>query len=198
MTIILTLAAGYALKHALFPGMNAASVTPHNPDDDEEEEQPDPPRNFTPSQLREFDGKPDKDGEPKPVYLALNGTVFDVSQGRNFYGPDGPYEKFAGHECGVALAKMSFDEVHLDDYEGCQTLNFGEKTELDGWMEKFQYYRNYPIVGRVVPTTKLPPRDKKWTLQEMQQANKKNQEKIPDGYAAAPIYIAVKGKVYDM
>lgn len=69
--------------------------------EEEEEEEEEPPRNFTLEQLKKFDGK-----EDRPVYLSLKGTVFDVSRGKQFYGPGGPYEVFAGRECGVALAKM--------------------------------------------------------------------------------------------
>ena len=48
-----------------------------------EVELPDPPRNFTRSQLAAFDGtKEDKTGADKPVYLSMNGIVFDVSKGR--------------------------------------------------------------------------------------------------------------------
>ena len=54
----------------------------------EEEEEEDKPRNFTAKQLLNFDGsKDEKSGEDKPVYLSVNGIVFDVSDGRNFYGP---------------------------------------------------------------------------------------------------------------
>ena len=89
LSIILTLAAGYAVKQIMV----------YKPDpaiDDEEEEEADPPRNFTAQQLLEFDGKPGKDGTDKPVYLSVNGIVFDMSTGRDFYGPGGPYELFAG------------------------------------------------------------------------------------------------------
>ena len=39
-------------------------------------------RTYTPKTLREFNGE---DG--RPVYLAVRGRVFDVTPGRNFYGP---------------------------------------------------------------------------------------------------------------
>lgn len=163
----------------------------------EEEEKPDPPRNFTLKQLSHFDGKKDeKTGDDKPVYLSVNGIVFDVSDGRNFYGPNGPYEAFAGHECGVALAKMSFDTAHLDDLAGCETLNHGEKMELDGWIEKFTYYRNYPIKGRLVPDEKLKSLTARILTKEDLAQNAGDGE-LPEGYAAAPIYVGAGDKVFD-
>lgn len=161
----------------------------------EEVEEPDPPRNFTASQLRHFDGTPDGP-ENKPVYLAVGGIVFDVSEGRNFYGPEGPYEKFAGRECGVALAKMSFDEEYLDDVEGCESLNFGEKTELEGWIDKFTNYRCYPVKGRLIPTSKMPAPERVLTKHDLEEHNGTGE--IPEGYAAAPIYVGAGDKVFDM
>ena len=164
----------------------------------EEPKEVDPPRNFTAAQLARFDGKKDeKTGEDKPVYLSVHGIVFDVSNGRNFYGPDGPYEAFAGHECGVALAKMSFDTEHLDDLAGCETLNFGEKTELEGWIEKFTYYRNYPVKGRLVPDEKLKPLATRILSKEDLSKHTGTQE-IPPGYASPPIYVGAGDKVFDM
>jgi hypothetical protein len=53
-----------------------------------DKEEPDPLRNFTAKQLRHFDGTRDeKEDTDKPVYISVNGTVFDVSDGRGFYGP---------------------------------------------------------------------------------------------------------------
>jgi membrane-associated progesterone receptor component len=67
--------------------MNASTIVT-------EDGKPDPPRNFTLAQLSQFDGSRDeKSGEDKLVYLSVNGIVFDVSKGRSFYGPGGPYEK---------------------------------------------------------------------------------------------------------
>uniref|UniRef100_A0A7S4NEZ3 Cytochrome b5 heme-binding domain-containing protein n=2 Tax=Odontella aurita TaxID=265563 RepID=A0A7S4NEZ3_9STRA len=164
--------------------------------EEEAVEEEEPPRNFTAMQLKHFDGtKDEKTGEDKPVYLAVKGIVFDVSSGRDFYGPGGAYEMFSGHECGVALAKMSFDEKYIDDFSW-ESLNFGEKTELDGWIEKFQYYRSYPVKGRLVPEKSIPPSDKTVSTEEL--AKNDGSMEIPEGYAAAPIYVAAGGKVFDV
>lgn len=170
-------------------------LKPEKPQD--EEEQPDPPRNFTKQQLRYFDGnKDEKTGEDKPVYLSVNGIVFDVSDGRNFYGPGGPYEKFAGRECGVALAKMSFDESGLDDLEGIGSLKYAEKMELENWIEKFRDYRCYPVKGRYVPDSKMPDPERVLTNEDL--AKNSGDGEIPEGYAAAPILVGAGEKVYDM
>lgn len=175
----------------------SASLIADTKDMPEEEEQPDPPRNFTAKQLRYFNGeKEDKGDDLKPVYLSVNGTVFDVSDGRNFYGPDGPYAAFAGRECGVALAKMSFDEEHLDDFDGCTKLNPGEKMELEGWIDKFTYYRPYPIKGRLIPDQCMPSPERVLSKEELAKNNGKGP--TPEGYATPPIYIGAGDKVFDM
>jgi membrane-associated progesterone receptor component len=158
--------------------------------------EPDPPRNFTLQQLSYFDGTKDDRGDDKPVYLSMNCTVFDVSDGRNFYGPGGPYERFAGHECGIALAKMSFDAALLDNFD-FDTLNFGEKTELEGWIDKFTNYRCYPVKGKVIPDSLLPDESRALTAEDLA-ANDGTTTAIPEGYAVAPIYLGAGDKVYDV
>jgi len=165
---------------------------------EEEEEETEPPRNFTTKQLKYFNGENDeRTGEAKPVYLSMNGQVFDVSDGRNFYGPDGPYASFAGRECGVALAKMSFDTEHLDDLAGCKDLAYGEKDELDNWINKFTYHRNYPVKGRLVADDYLKSLTDRTLTREDLSKHKGDAEEIPEGYAAAPIYIGAGNKVFD-
>jgi membrane-associated progesterone receptor component len=109
----------------------------------------------------------------------------------------GPYEKFAGKECGVALAKMSFDEQYLGDLKGCGQLNFGEKTELEGWIEKFTYYRNYPIKGKLVDDDVLNALASRTLSKDDLAKCNGEQEEIPEGYAAVPIYIGAGNKVFD-
>lgn len=162
-----------------------------------DEDKPDPPRNFTSEQLKFYDGNMDENTqEPKPVYMAVNGIVFDVSNGRDFYGPGGAYELFAGHECGVALAKFSFDTTYLDDLKGCETLNFGEKEELNGWIDKFTHYRMYPVLGRLVPDDKLPDQNRVLSKEDIAPFN--GSSDIPEGYASPPIYVGAGDKVFDM
>lgn len=44
--------------------------------------------------LREYDGTDNS----KPIYLAINGTIFDVSASPAFYGPGGHYHHFVGRD----------------------------------------------------------------------------------------------------
>ena len=88
-----------------------------------------------------------------PVYLSVRGRVFDVTSGRNFYGPGGPYENFAGRDASRGLACGSFDEDMLtkdlggplDDLKG---LGNEEMEALQGWEERF--LEKYLVVGKLI------------------------------------------------
>ncbi|MCJ1282538.1 hypothetical protein MMC26_001861 [Xylographa opegraphella] len=105
-------------------------------------------RSFTPPELKPFNGE-----NNMPVYLAVRGRVFDVTPGRNFYGPGGPYENFAGRDASRGLASGSFDEDMLtknlegplDKLEG---LGPEELEALRGWEERFS--EKYLVVGKLV------------------------------------------------
>ena len=66
---------------------------------------------YTPRTLAVHDGT--GKGDDDRILLAINGKVFDVSSGRNFYGPGGPYGNFAGRDASRGMAKQSFDEEML-------------------------------------------------------------------------------------
>ncbi|CAK7202599.1 Dihydrodipicolinate synthase [Sporothrix eucalyptigena] len=115
----------------------------------------DPPatvfRTYTPRTLLPFDGK-----EGRPVFLAVRGRVFDVSSGRNFYGPGGPYENFAGRDASRGLASHSFDEEMLTkDLDGpldpLNDLTAEQLDALQGWEERFD--GKYLVVGRLISVT---------------------------------------------
>lgn len=93
--------------------------------------------NFTPRTLLKHNGE-----KGQAVYLAVKGKVYDVSAGRNFYGPGGPYENFAGRDATRGLACQSFDEDMLTkDLDGplddCSDLSEEQLENLSGWTERF-------------------------------------------------------------
>ncbi|KAK4103431.1 cytochrome b5 [Parathielavia hyrcaniae] len=103
---------------------------------------------FTPRTLLPYNGE-----NNMPVYLAVRGRVFNVTPGRNFYGPGGPYANFAGRDASRGLACSSFDEDMLTkDLDGpLDTLSDLGPAELDtlrGWEERFE--DKYLVVGRLV------------------------------------------------
>ncbi|XP_014519430.1 membrane steroid-binding protein 2 [Vigna radiata var. radiata] len=110
---------------------------------------PEPPRQpvqlgqVTDRELRAYDGSDPN----KPLLMAIRGQIFDVSTGRNFYGPGGPYAMFAGKECSRALALLSFKPEDINgDLEG---LGESEFTILEDW--EFKFIEKYPKVGLLIP-----------------------------------------------
>ncbi|XP_057523585.1 membrane steroid-binding protein 2-like [Amaranthus tricolor] len=94
---------------------------------------------ITEEKLKEFDGSDPK----KPLLMAIKGQIYDVSKGRMFYGPGGPYALFAGRDATRALALMSFDPQDLNgNIEG---LSESELDVLQDWELKF--IEKYPKVG---------------------------------------------------
>lgn len=96
----------------------------------------------TVEELKAYDGSDPK----KPLLMAIRGNIFDVSRGRMFYGPGGPYALFAGRDASRALALMSFDPVDLTgNLEG---LSASELEVLEDWEYKFM--EKYVKVGQLV------------------------------------------------
>uniref|UniRef100_A0A3Q2PZ02 Membrane-associated progesterone receptor component 1 n=2 Tax=Fundulus heteroclitus TaxID=8078 RepID=A0A3Q2PZ02_FUNHE len=50
-------------------------------------------RDFTLADLKPYDGL-----QCPRILMAVNGKVFDVTRGKKFYGPEGPYGVFAGRD----------------------------------------------------------------------------------------------------
>jgi membrane-associated progesterone receptor component len=100
-------------------------------------------RIFTLEELHSFNGAQDD----QPIYIALNGKVYDVSSGRHFYGPGTSYHALAGHDASVALAKSSLEAQDID--APLSSLQDPEDRErLQNWVNK--YDSKYPVVGTLV------------------------------------------------
>ncbi|KAG0255537.1 hypothetical protein BG011_005074 [Mortierella polycephala] len=108
-------------------------------------------KEYTPKELVEFDGRT----EDTRILMGIQGKVFDVTRGRNFYGPGGPYGNFAGRDASRGLAKNSFDKSMLVPLEGpidkLEDLDDSERESLSDWAMHFE--AKYQLVGKLIENT---------------------------------------------
>lgn len=97
---------------------------------------------MTKEELAQYDGGPDSKG----VYLAVLGQVFDVSKGKEHYGPGGGYGFFSGRDGSRAFVSGEFNEAGLvDDVSGLSSQDY---IGLQEWVEF--YHKDYTYVGKLV------------------------------------------------
>lgn len=157
-----------------------------SPKSTEPEEEPEPQRDFTLDQLREFNGE-----TKKKIYIALRGDVYDVTSSSDFYGPGAPYNCFAGRNATRAMAKLSFEEEDLAN-PNVSDLGPFERDTLDGWVQKFMHIKGYPIVGKL----SYPPVDRTITREELHSCNGTQTPK--SDRIDAEIFVSLGGTVYDV
>jgi predicted heme/steroid binding protein len=98
---------------------------------------------YTKAELLEFgDGL-----EGRPILISIFGRVYDVSAGSKFYGADGPYSSFSGHDVTYSLSTgcrtsecMEMSAVGLDE----KLLSEGKR-----WLSFFHLHDKYPLVGKL-------------------------------------------------
>lgn len=73
---------------------------------------------FTLEELAKYTGEP----EDMPVYLSINGTVYDVSANRRMYGPGGSYHWFAGVDASRAFVTGCFATHRTLNMQGVQEM----------------------------------------------------------------------------
>ncbi|RYP80807.1 hypothetical protein DL769_002277 [Monosporascus sp. CRB-8-3] len=160
---------------------------------------------MTLEELAEFDGR----NESKPLYLAINGTIYDVSSNRRIYGPGGGYQFFAGTDAARSFVTGCFAEDRTADMRGVEemflplddpevdahwtpeelaALRQREREEafrkvhegLEHWVKFFENSPKYPKVGYL-------KRDKDWLEKEPRRelcetaAKGRKKRKIPEG-----------------
>lgn len=133
------------------------------------------PLELTPSQLSLYNGT-----DPSlPIYLAVNGSVFDVSANRPTYGPGGSYHFFSGRDATRAFVTGCFQEDLTPDLRGVEEMfipvdgededevlseeekearreedlrNAWERVrkQVDHWEGFFRKHKDYVEVGKVV------------------------------------------------
>jgi len=102
-----------------------------------------PPKDdpFTLEELKQFSGS----DASKPIYVAIKGTVFDVSHKADVYGPGKSYNIFAGKDGSKGLGKSSLKpEDAVPDYSD---LPEADMKVLNDWHAFFS--KRYNVVGKV-------------------------------------------------
>lgn len=111
-------------------------------------------RLFSEHMLAKYDGTV----ESRPIYLAIDGDVYDVTNGRATYGPGGSYHFMAGKDAARAFATGCFSTHQTHDIRG---LSEQEIQGLQHWKKFYAESKKYPKVGRVMhppidPITPIP------------------------------------------
>ncbi|EDW03192.1 membrane-associated progesterone receptor component 1 [Drosophila grimshawi] len=126
------------------PGARDAALQPAEP------ELPKMRRDFTIKELREFDGN-QPDGR---VLVGVNGNVYDVTKGKRFYGPGGPYATFAGRDASRNLATFSVVANDKDEYDDLSDLGAMEMDSIRDW--EMQFKEKYEYVGKLLRNGEVP------------------------------------------
>lgn len=109
--------------------------------------------NLTEDELSLYDGRdPDL-----PVYVAVNGSVYDVTSKRLTYGHGGPYSFFAGRDAARAYVTGCFQQDLTHDMRGLDEEV--ARANVEGWQNFYQNNFRYWYVGTVhhPPLTGDPP-----------------------------------------
>lgn len=107
-------------------------------------------KDFTVGELRQFDGT-QADGR---VLVAVNGTVYDVTKGKRFYGPGGPYAAFGGTDASRGLATFSVTSNDKDEFDDLSDLTPMEMESVREW--EMQFKEKYVLVGRLLKPGEQP------------------------------------------
>ncbi|XP_046635300.1 neuferricin-like [Daphnia pulicaria] len=99
-----------------------------------------PTRVFTKEELANYKGENGGD-----IYLAIMGRVFDVTRGRDFYGPGGGYAFFSGVDGSRAFVTGDFKpEGLIDDITGLGSQDY---IGLRDWLDF--YTKDYEYIGKL-------------------------------------------------
>lgn len=129
---------------------------------------------FTEEMLAKYDGS-----DPNmPVYLAIDGDVYDVSANRRTYGPGGGYHLMAGVDAARSFATGCFKAHRTHDFRG---LDDAEMASIQKWKNFFKNSDKYSYVGKVIH----PPIDPKSPIPEHCDETKRNAAKAAQGAASA-------------
>ncbi|XP_064620403.1 neuferricin-like [Lineus longissimus] len=99
---------------------------------------------FTKDELADYDGTAGSKG----LYVAVLGKVFDVSAGKQHYGPGGSYHYFAGKDGTRGYVTGDFGDGALDDNVEDFTPN--QMLQLIDWLSFYEKKTEYKYIGKVI------------------------------------------------
>jgi predicted heme/steroid binding protein len=136
---------------------------------------------FTEGMLAQYDGS----DPSKPIYISIDGDVYDVSANRRVYGPGGSYGILAGAEGGRSFATGCFETHRTHDYRG---LTDKELASVEHWKKFFAEHKDYFKVGRLshrpidpaspVPVHCDPKKQNAYEEREAQRAKESKREEL--------------------
>jgi membrane-associated progesterone receptor component len=106
-------------------------------------------RDMTLKDLRKYDGT----GPEGRVLVAVLGKIYDVTKGKRFYGPGGPYAGFAGRDASRGLATFNVDAIN-DEYDDLSDLKNSELEQVREW--ELQFSEKYEFVGKLMKPGEEP------------------------------------------
>ncbi|KAF9434050.1 hypothetical protein BGZ76_008649 [Entomortierella beljakovae] len=109
---------------------------------------------LTQKQLAQYDGT----DLSKPIYIAIMGEVFDVTNGRSYYARGGGYGFFSGRDASRAYTTGCFETHLTHDIRG---LTPEQLQDIEGWAKFYRDHRKYFRVGTVIldpidPSSPIP------------------------------------------
>lgn len=107
-------------------------------------------KDFTVAELQPFNGT-QPDGR---ILVAVNGSVYDVTKGKRFYGPGGPYAAFGGRDASRCLATFSVVCSEKLEYDDLSDLSAMEMESVLEWEAQFK--DRYILVGRLLKPGEQP------------------------------------------
>ncbi|VEU21789.1 DEKNAAC102266 [Brettanomyces naardenensis] len=147
---VLVVVATLILKNTIFSSVSTVDVEKEIDESGKTQDEADEPtviQDYTPRMLSNYNGF-----DLEKIFIAIKGNVYDVSSGRRFYGPSGPYSNFAGHDASRGLAKNSFEMDVIKPFDepidDLADLTANDLTSLKNWENMFK--GKYPVVGRLV------------------------------------------------
>jgi predicted heme/steroid binding protein len=110
-------------------------------------------RSFAKDELRRHDGS----DESLPILMAIQGIVFDVTSGANFYSKQGPYNQLVGRDASRAVGLMSLEQDDLDAEDDLSELDDAAQFVEDLNLVFYEtYVRKYPVLGLLDGSRAIP------------------------------------------